>query len=122
MRVFPILLTLVSFPAAASDFGPGLLFVMVGVVVAFVWPLLLPFFYLRGARNKAKLYLALVLTAYGLVALLSVPFQILALVGSSFSDNLLLGPLYLSQPLAFATSLWALPKVKRLLAQPPVAL
>lgn len=121
MRILPVFLMLAAFPAAASDFGPELLYLMVAVVAVIVWPLFLPLFYLRGVRNKVKVYLALALTAYGLVALLSAPFQLLAMVGGSFIDNLLLGPLYLAQPLAFLTSLWALPKVKRLLAQPSVA-
>ena len=120
---------LVSFPAAASDFGTGFLVAMIGIFMVAVWPLVLPLFYLRGFSRKLRLYFALTLITFGFVGLLSVPFQLFGLIGlpavlagslqsSSFSGA---GVLYLTHPLAFGASLWALPKVKRLLADKLVA-
>ena len=114
---------LISLPAAASDFGAGFLAAMLGLFLIAIWPLILPFFYLRGTSKKVRLYFVLALTAFGFLAILSVPFQLASLIGmQAMFDNSVLpanipgtGLLYIAHPLAFATSIWALPKVKRLL-------
>ena len=120
-RISLISFALIPASAAASDFGPGLLFVLVGVIVAFTWPLVIPLFYLRGIQCKTKLYLASALASYGLVAAWGVPAQVLLLFDIDVAENLTIGALYLTQPLAFLTSLWVIPKIKRILAPPEAA-
>lgn len=129
VRFIAVVLFLVSFPAAASDFGIGFLIAMAGIFMIAIWPLVLPLFYLRGSSRKLTLYFVLALTAFGLAGLLSAPFQLLGLIGlpallggSLSSDNIPgAGVLYLAHPLAFAASLWVLPKIKRLVASHAIA-
>lgn len=127
-KIFIAVLASASPPAFASDFGVGLLITTAVVFGAIVWPLILPLFYLRGSGGKLRLYFALALTTYGAIGLLSAPFglldfiKLLDLFDSSvdFMKIRVLASVYLVQPMAFVLSLFALPKVKRLLAAPQV--
>lgn len=133
LAILMAVLASASPPAFASNFGPGFLLTMIGLYagafIAIVWPLILPFFYLRRSSGKLKLYFALTLAAYGTIGLLSVPFQLLifldsfGLLGGSINPVKMqfLGGFNLVLPLAFVFSLFMLPKVKRLLATCPVA-
>ena len=117
-------LLFIARPVAASDFGIGFLAAMLGGFAIAIWPLVLPLFYLRGSSNKIKLYFVLALTAFGLLILLSAPYQLLILIKMpSIINNAAnigtvpgAGFLYLAHLLALGASLWALPKVRRHLA------
>ena len=110
---------LLSFPQLVSASNYAILYYFMGwQLFTWVWPFLLPLFFLRRAESRLKLYLCLVLLPLGLRELTDLPMLIYYDL-AAWEVGLEIVPMpgfyiFGRQLLALFLSLWLLPKLKRI--------
>lgn len=85
---------------------------------SWVWPFILPLFYLKGVRSRLRLYLVLLLLPLGVLELADVPWSILYGIAAwgiyDFPDWLTGYIVNGRHLLAICLSLWFMPRLRRL--------
>ncbi len=75
MRTLLFLLITLPSAAFASDFT-ALYYYFTIQFLSYVWPFILPVFFLKGVANKARLYFVLLLLPFAMLELIDLPWQI----------------------------------------------
>ena len=107
MKKLLLLLMLLPNIAIASD-PSGLVYVLLYQFVIFIWPIILPFFFLGSAIEKFKSYLVLLIAIYGVIGLVSLPLTFFLYLLPSDTEAMMYITLTALQVIAFVTSVYIL--------------
>ena len=107
-------------PSAAMASNPMILFYIMGLqAFSWIWPFVLPLFYLRAAPFKLGLYLLLMMVPLGILELTDTPLMIYYnLAGWGLVEDVQAAPPFFiigRELLALGLSLWFLPRIRRLM-------
>ncbi|MGB5339625.1 MAG: hypothetical protein WBO06_11085 [Gammaproteobacteria bacterium] len=106
-------------PSAAFASDPTALYYFMALQgFSWIWPFVLPLFFLRGARSRLRLYIVLLILPLGILELMDLPWSILWGIAAwgiyDFPGGL---PSYVvvgRHVVAICLSLWFLPRFRRL--------